>query len=87
MYVAKGEIPEALVEVIKDGGIGLFDASLILKVFDHRNMVEVVQPLNGGVNGKSGGAGGAGGNGSATGAGAETKRIQDDSSIISTCTI
>lgn len=34
--VARCEIPEALVDVIRDGGIQMYDGSLILKVFDHR---------------------------------------------------
>ncbi|KAG7827316.1 hypothetical protein KL920_004570 [Ogataea angusta] len=42
-YVAKGEIPEPLVEVIKDGGVQLYDGSLILKVYDHRNLIPVKQ--------------------------------------------
>lgn len=35
-YVAKGKLPDSMMEVIKDGGIRLYDGSVILQVYDHR---------------------------------------------------
>ncbi|ONH69448.1 Transcription factor SPT20 [Cyberlindnera fabianii] len=40
-YVARGEIPHATVEVLRDAGITFYEGCLILKVFDHRNFIEV----------------------------------------------
>lgn len=45
IYVAKGKLPDSLVEVIKDGGIRLYDGNIILQVFDHR--VNLTQQTNG----------------------------------------
>lgn len=39
-YVAIGVIPEALMEIIRDGGIRMYDGAIILKVFDHRKLDE-----------------------------------------------
>ncbi|KAH3681055.1 hypothetical protein WICPIJ_007969 [Wickerhamomyces pijperi] len=40
-YVAREEIPEAIVEVLRDGGIRFFEGCLIVKIFDHRNTKNV----------------------------------------------
>lgn len=42
-HVAREEIPHSLVEVIKDGGIQLYEGNVILKIIDHRTMVDVKQ--------------------------------------------
>ena len=39
-YVAFGIIPEALMEIIRDGGIKMYDGAIFLKVFDHRKLDE-----------------------------------------------
>lgn len=39
-YVAFGIIPEALMEIIRDGGIKMYDGAIFLKVFDHRKLEE-----------------------------------------------
>ncbi|KAH3670832.1 hypothetical protein WICMUC_004801 [Wickerhamomyces mucosus] len=36
-YVAREEIPQAIVEVLRDAGIRLYEGCIILKIFDHRN--------------------------------------------------
>ncbi|GAV28469.1 hypothetical protein PMKS-001940 [Pichia membranifaciens] len=35
-YVAKKKIPDALMEIIKDGNIQLYDGNIILRIHDHR---------------------------------------------------
>lgn len=40
-YVAKGEIPYAIVEVLRDAGIQFYEGCLILLVYDHRKTVEI----------------------------------------------
>ncbi|ODQ46335.1 hypothetical protein PICMEDRAFT_11342 [Pichia membranifaciens NRRL Y-2026] len=35
-YVAKKKIPDALMEIIKDGNIQLYDGNIILRIYDHR---------------------------------------------------
>jgi hypothetical protein len=35
-YVARKKIPDALMEIIKDGNIQLYDGNIILRIFDHR---------------------------------------------------
>ncbi|CAM9015313.1 unnamed protein product [Wickerhamomyces anomalus] len=40
-YVAREEIPHAIVEVLRDAGIRFYEGCIILKVYDHRNTIEV----------------------------------------------
>lgn len=41
-YVARGRIPEAIMEVLRDSNIQFYEGNLILQVYDHTNTVEVV---------------------------------------------
>ncbi|CAL9732544.1 transcription factor Spt20p [Monosporozyma unispora] len=41
-YVARGRIPEAIMEVLRDSNIQFYESNLILQVYDHTNTVEVV---------------------------------------------
>ncbi|CCC69420.1 hypothetical protein NCAS_0C04300 [Naumovozyma castellii] len=40
-YVARGKIPEAIMEVLKDCNIQFYEGNLILQVYDHTNTVDV----------------------------------------------
>lgn len=40
-YVARGLIPEAIMEVLRDSNIQFYESNLILQVYDHTNTVEV----------------------------------------------
>lgn len=40
-YVARGRIPEAIMEVLRDCNIQFYESNLILQVYDHTNTVEV----------------------------------------------
>ncbi|SCU84160.1 LADA_0D00188g1_1 [Lachancea dasiensis] len=42
-YVARGCIPEAIMEVLKDCNIQFYEGNLILQVYDHTNTVDVKQ--------------------------------------------
>lgn len=37
-FVAKKKIPDALMEIIKDGNIQLYDGNIILRIYDHRTI-------------------------------------------------
>ena len=47
-YVARGRIPEAIMEVLRDSNIQFYESNLILQVYDHTNTVEVTinRPMN-----------------------------------------
>ncbi|KAK5959904.1 Spt20p PWA37_002974 [Arxiozyma heterogenica] len=47
-YVARGRIPEAIMEVLRDSNIQFYESNLILQVYDHTNTVEVTisRPVN-----------------------------------------
>ncbi|AOA61127.1 GQ67_01519T0 [Komagataella phaffii] len=38
-YVAREEIPPALIEVTKDAGVQLYEGCIILRIYDHRHLV------------------------------------------------
>ncbi|CCK72629.1 Spt20p KNAG_0K02660 [Huiozyma naganishii CBS 8797] len=40
-YVARGRIPEAIMEVLRDSNIQFYEGNLILQVYDHTNTVDV----------------------------------------------
>ncbi|SCU82663.1 LAMI_0C00364g1_1 [Lachancea mirantina] len=42
-YVARGQIPEAIMEVLKDCNVQFYEGNLILQVYDHTNTVDVKQ--------------------------------------------
>ncbi|CEP61051.1 Spt20p LALA0_S02e05644g [Lachancea lanzarotensis] len=42
-YVARGSIPEAIMEVLKDCNIQFYEGNMILQVYDHTNTVDVKQ--------------------------------------------
>ena len=48
-YVARGRIPEAIMEVLRDCNIQFYEGNLILQVYDHTNTVEVTinRPIEG----------------------------------------
>ncbi|CCH43595.1 hypothetical protein BN7_3148 [Wickerhamomyces ciferrii] len=39
-YVAREEIPHAIVEVLRDAGIRFYEGCIILRIYDHRNSIE-----------------------------------------------
>ncbi|CCF56303.1 hypothetical protein KAFR_0A08690 [Kazachstania africana CBS 2517] len=41
-YVARGRIPESIMEVLRDCNIQFYEANLILQVYDHTNTVDIV---------------------------------------------
>ena len=45
-YVAKKKIPDALIEIINDGNIPLYDGNIILRVFDHRSSNKLLNNNN-----------------------------------------
>ncbi|AAS54891.1 AGR401Wp [Eremothecium gossypii ATCC 10895] len=47
-YVARGIIPEAIVEVLRDCNVQFYEGCLILQVYDHTNTVDVKQPQGAG---------------------------------------
>lgn len=40
-YVARGKIPESIMEVLRDSNIQFYEGNLILQVYDHTNTVDV----------------------------------------------
>lgn len=45
-YVARGRIPESIMEVLRDCNIQFYEGNLILQVYDHTNTVDIKQPQN-----------------------------------------
>ncbi|EDO15300.1 hypothetical protein Kpol_1038p6 [Vanderwaltozyma polyspora DSM 70294] len=43
-YVARGRIPESIMEVLRDSNIQFYEGNLILQVYDHTNTVDIVVP-------------------------------------------
>ncbi|ODV97295.1 hypothetical protein PACTADRAFT_79684 [Pachysolen tannophilus NRRL Y-2460] len=53
-YIAREQIPDSLVEVIKDGGIQLYEGCCIIQIYDHRHMVEKIVTQDGNNNQQEG---------------------------------
>ncbi|EJS41805.1 spt20p [Saccharomyces arboricola H-6] len=45
-YVARGRIPDAIMEVLRDCNIQFYEGNLILQVYDHTNTVDVIPKEN-----------------------------------------
>ncbi|CCH62678.1 hypothetical protein TBLA_0I00130 [Henningerozyma blattae CBS 6284] len=41
-FVARGRIPEAIMEVLRDSNIQFYEGNLILQVYDHTNTVDII---------------------------------------------